>query len=482
MERRLSDSSESLAPYIGEGLDAADILPAGAAPAVNPGLLYQSTDLDQLLALIDGDTNAELNIGDRLIDTSALLPETRNQENTTNLGTNIHQNPSEESAPHSVQVAAIVPSQPKQQTKKKKNYDPNKARTERRCELKFLRKEAEDLELTLKQLQTIQRQKGGAGHDQLALRKKPRVGNIRPGVWEAICARQLQRRLQVERENVYLKKVYSSQVQVARHLQRLMNKRIPLEDVTNSKTIEAVKRVKVAFAYMEDVAAQIFQELQDSVESAYFEVDAMFEANCAAYTTLPTRKPLLHNEVHGLCMGLFDSNVMPFDIRATGEAWWRRWHNYKGQRTTENANNMICEKYGAKLRDITTNTTGTFYGQQVLSRHVEEDRIVIIWHARIEPLEVNNERITGIHFLEKTAVLIEPYNIEVETDSDHPRESSARISTCYIVEPIVLDPELWSDNETVTFTKFMLATSSAYISTINETMENLLMDNVSVRF
>ncbi|KAG7391665.1 hypothetical protein PHYBOEH_006628 [Phytophthora boehmeriae] len=464
MEHRVADS---LAAYMDEGM-VGSVLPTGTATAGSTSLLC--TDLDQLLELFDGDTNATLNIGDPGIDGS----ETRNQgpaNCTATSETNILQNPFD-GCPQSVQVTATAPSQPKQQTKKKKNYDPNRARTERRFEMRCLRKQIKDLELTLKQLQTIQRQKGGAGHDQLALRKKPRVGNIRPGVWEAICARQLQRRLQVERENVYLKKVYSSQVQVARHLQRLMHKSIVLEDTSNAGT----KRVDVADTYTEEVEARIFQELRVAVDTAYLEVVTLFEANCAAYPELPTRKPLLYNAVNEFCMGLFDSRVVPFDMRATGDAWWRRWHKYKGQSAAIDGGNVICEKYGLELEDSTTNTTATFYDQQVLKRYMEEDRIVIIWYAYIEPLEINKQRVTGIHFLEKWSALIEPYYCEVETDSSGSRETSTRVSTACIIEPTITDPQLWDEARMAAFTKFLLATSSDYMSTINETIENLLVD------
>ncbi|KAG3118198.1 hypothetical protein PI125_g3111 [Phytophthora idaei] len=65
-----------------------------------------------------------------------------------------------ESTPGPTQETTIVPAssakQLKSAKKKKLNYDPNKARNERRFELACLRKEVKDLEMTLEQLQSKQ--------------------------------------------------------------------------------------------------------------------------------------------------------------------------------------------------------------------------------------------------------------------------------------------------------------------------------------
>ncbi|KAG7384383.1 hypothetical protein PHYPSEUDO_002644 [Phytophthora pseudosyringae] len=102
----------------------------------------------------------------------------------------------------------------KKKTKKKLNYDPNKARNERRFELACLRKDVKDLEMTLEQLQSMQ----DPGKCSTSV-KRPTVAAlprpVRPGsgmsaVWEQICAHQLERRLRVERENIHLKMIATS--------------------------------------------------------------------------------------------------------------------------------------------------------------------------------------------------------------------------------------------------------------------------------
>ncbi|POM75290.1 M96 mating-specific protein family [Phytophthora palmivora] len=308
--------------------------------------------------------------------------------------------------------------------KKKLNYDPNKARNERRFELACLRKEVKDLEMTLKQLQSMQ------GENKISTGvKRPRPvaklprpvtpGSGMSAVWEQICTHQLERRLRVERENIHLKMMYKSQVQVAKSIERLLQKRLALQDTTYSEISKHTSRIEVPQGNTTDADQKIFEELSMGVEESYQGVDDVFEAHDPERTHLPTREPVLRDSVNGKYMELFDNKIMPFDLRSTGDAWWRRWHNYKGHCAHENGpNNTIVEKFGLEMKDVKTRTTATFYVQQILRRHVEDDRIVIVWHAHIKPLEFEKKIANGVHYLEKGYVLIKPHIAESTTDSN----------------------------------------------------------------
>ncbi|OWZ05843.1 M96 mating-specific protein [Phytophthora megakarya] len=380
------------------------------------------------------------------------------------------------SSQHTTLVPVPSSKQLKSPMKKKLNYDPNKARNERRFELACLRKEAKDLELTLEQLQSMQDKEKVS---PIAKRPRPVARPVTAGsgmsaVWEQICAHQLERRLRVERENIHLKMMHKSQVQVAKSIERLLQKRLALQDTTYSEISKHTSRIEVPQGYTTDADQKIFEELSIGVEVSYQEVDAVFDAHGPEDTHLPTREPLLRDSVNGKYMELFDNKIMPFDMRSTGDAWWRRWHNYKGHCAHENGpNNTIVEKFGLEMKDVKTRTTATFYVQQILRRHVEDGRIVILWHAHIKPLEFDQKAATGVHYLEKGYVLVKPHIVQSRTNRN---EDATRVMTCYIITPHLADRKLRTDARTTALTEFVLSATSANISMSNEMIENLLVD------
>ncbi|KAJ8533316.1 hypothetical protein ON010_g13938 [Phytophthora cinnamomi] len=382
----------------------------------------------------------------------------------------------------SVQETTIVPvasskTQPKNSRKKKKlNYDPNKARNERRFELACLRKEAKDLQLTLEQLQSMQDsdERSTSVKRPRQLVPRARASSGMSAVWEQICAHQLERRLRVERENIHLKMMYKSQVQVAKSIEKLLQKRLALQDSTYSEVSKHTSRIEVPQGYNTEADQKIFEELSTGVEVSYQEVESVFDEHDPGRTQLPTKEPLLRDSVNGKYMELFDNKIMPFDMRSTGDAWWRRWHNYKGHCAHENGpNNTIVEKFGLEMKDVKTRTTATFYVQQILRRHVEEGRVVIVWHAHIKPLEFEKKAANGVHYLEKGYVLMKPHITDTPMESD---EAATRVMTCYIITPHLSNRKLRTDARTTALTDFVLSATSANICMSNEMIENLLVD------
>ncbi|KAG1684676.1 hypothetical protein DVH05_010643 [Phytophthora capsici] len=465
LEHECNISLAAALAFLDESMPASEVPSASAAP-LSPAA-SATTDPVLLLEALDDDLED--------FTPSASIPESIQLESTS------------VSVPEALTSTSIITSSSAQlkstkktQKKKKLNYDPNKARNERRFELACLRKEVKDLEMTLEQLQSMQ------GKECSTTVKRPRAhalprpvsaGSGMSAVWEQICVHQLERRLRVERENIHLKMMYKSQAQVARSIERLLQKRLALQDTTYSEISKHTSRIEVPQGYTTDADQKIFEDLSTGVEVSYKEVDAVFEAHDPARTHLPTREPVMRDSINGRYMELFDNKIMPFDMRSTGDAWWRRWHNYKGHCAHENGpNNTIVEKFGLEMKDVKTRMTATFYVQQILKRHVEEGRIVIVWHAHIKPLEFEKKPANGVHYLEKGYVLIKPHIADPGSN-----EAATRVMTCYIITPQLADRKLRTDAKTTALTDFVLSATSANISMSNEMIENLLVDRALQR-
>ncbi|KAF1776722.1 hypothetical protein GQ600_16411 [Phytophthora cactorum] len=293
------------------------------------------------------------------------------------------------------------------QWKKKLNYDPNKARNERRFQLIELRDEVKELEMRLKQLQIIRGKKKPR-------RKKDRschtMSSGMSAVWKEVCIRQLEQRLRAERENVHLKKGCEREMQVVQGLRKLLYRHPSQRDIMYLGENTRTRRIEIPTGCLKQMAALIFDELSTGVENSYRIAEVVVETNSPVPINEMTQKPLLRDAMNGMRMEVFDHHILPFDMQS----------------------------FGLEFTDVMANTTATFYVQQILHRHVEGHRTVIVWNAYIEPFMFGNERVSGVYFLEQSHVLIKPD----DQNSMSYREGAVptRMSTCEIITPHFLDP------------------------------------------
>ncbi|GMF48098.1 unnamed protein product [Phytophthora fragariaefolia] len=359
-------------------------------------------------------------------------------------------------------------------SKRRRAYNPNKAREELQRELTYLRGEAKDLEFKLHQLQGLKAAKtrDDASASQLASRQ---VADRVPFVWEQTCARQLECRLRSERENTHLKMLLEERLQVAAGLEKLLNKRTKLHpsEASGSKT---TARIHVSRTGSEVVDAAVFEELADNVEASYRDVDRVFESCDLELTNFTSRKAQMRDSVDGMFLEIFDSKILPFSMHATGEAWWRRWNHFNPNRGSchrlESTDDTIVEHFGMEMSDTKSKTSAKFYVQQILRRYVEEDRVVVVWQSHIEPLEFSHKKLAGIRFREKGYVVIKPH-VASPASKD---ETYTVVKTCHIIKPDLSLQNLKKDTRTGALAEFVLCATVANIAASAEMIEGLLMD------
>ncbi|KAE9239191.1 hypothetical protein PF002_g10401 [Phytophthora fragariae] len=239
--------------------------------------------------------------------------------------------------------------EPSRKKKKKKlNYDPNKARSERRVVLSQLRDEVEKLQTKLQQLQLLL------------------------------------------------------------SLKRLLYRQSPPSDKAYLEGTTRTRRIEIPTVGLQHMTALIFEQLSSGVEHSYREVEVVVEVNSPVSLDAMTPKPLLRDMMDGTRLEVFDHHILPFDMRTTADAWWQPWHNYRRRRVQDTVDNVVTESFGMEFIDTNADTTATFYVQQILRRHVEDHRTVFVWNAYVEPFTFENKRVSGIYFLEQSHVIIKP--------------------------------------------------------------------------
>ncbi|KAG3161782.1 hypothetical protein PC128_g20733 [Phytophthora cactorum] len=362
---------------------------------------------------------------------------------------------------------AVPTSQPTR--KKRRSYNPNKAREELQRELKYLRTEAEELELKLHQLQSLKAAKTKDGSSARQLTTTQRINDRTPFVWEQTCARQLECRLRSERKNAHLKLQLEGQIQVAKSLEKLLNTRKTLYPAESSGSKQTT-RIHVSRSGNEVTDAAIFEELADGVEASYREVERVFASTSL---DVSSRKAQMRDGKNGMFLEIFDSKVLPFSMHATGEAWWRRWNHFNPNRGSchrlESTDDTIVEHFGMAMSDAKAKTTAKFYVQQILRRYVEEKRVVVVWQSHIEPLEFSHKKLAGIRFREKGYVVIKPHQVSEN-------ETYTLVQTCHIIKPDLSHQRLKKDARTGALAEFVLSATVANIAASAEMIEGLLVD------
>ncbi|KAL3672743.1 hypothetical protein V7S43_002035 [Phytophthora oleae] len=332
----------------------------------------------------------------------------------------------------------------------------NKAREERNAELQRLRHEVGDLEFTLKRLQTIR----GRGKSNYL----PKDGFREGSAWREACHRQLERRLRVERENMHLVKSVEKEKQLIKSLKNLLDMRPALWNMVYPEARKLSRRIDIPPGGMKHMADLIFQELASGVEIVYRNVEKMDEAIRPLLAKLPMGEPLLR-EINGKRAETFGCNIVPFGMAETGNAWWQYWNSYRGQ---INEDNVVTETFGLEITDGKANITATFYQQQILRRHVEGERVVIVWDGYMEPFLFKGKRIRDVYYREGSYVLIKP---EVRGG-----ETCTTVFTGETIMPHFLNPKLSKDPTVEALTKFVVSSMSSEILTSNEVVESLLLD------
>lgn len=242
------------------------------------------------------------------------------------------------------------------------NYNPNKARDERREELIYLRGKVQELETQLDDIKqkrpritasalapTLATSSSssssmyagftmanatGMGSDATKVEAEPLQQQqlVVAGVWQDIATRQCEGRIKAERENIRLKIILENQIKIAKSLEKLLKKKVAARDIEHCPQCQQLHHV---YPPTKDprTDAQIFEDLAAGVELSYKEVDAVFAANGLAQMEIPHSDARMRSDdSHGMFLELLANKVLPFDVHATATAAWH-YFVYAKQRT-----------------------------------------------------------------------------------------------------------------------------------------------------
>ncbi|GMF52302.1 unnamed protein product [Phytophthora fragariaefolia] len=264
-------------------------------------------------------------------------------------------------------------------------------------------------------------------------------------------------------------------MQLVKSLKRLLYKQPPPSGMAYLEGTMRTRRIEVPIGCIKQMAALIFEQLSAGVEHSYREVEFMVELNSPVSINVMTPKPLLREMTGGSCFEVFDHHLLSCGVRTSADAWWQHWHNYRARRVQDTEGDVVAECFGMEFSDVKADTTATFYVQQILRRHIEDHRTVIVWNAYIEPFTFENERVFGVYFLEQSHVIIRPGD-RLSVDCENAEGMCTRMSTCEMSTPHFRSPNMKEDPRMAALTNFVVSSLSSNIMIRNEEIEDLLLD------
>ncbi|KAG2783854.1 hypothetical protein JG687_00001108 [Phytophthora cactorum] len=360
--------------------------------------------------------------------------------------------------------AAQAPQKRGKKRRKNKGFNPNKAREELRAEVSILKNEVEELEFIRKGLQAIRNKRQASTN---AVNSSHGVDGT--SLWRETCTRQLKRRLNAERENIGLRKNCEKALRVVSSVKNLLNSRPALWDI-NPETRIRTRRIEIPNGYVNDMVTRIFDDLSAGVEASYLNVKQVTEANPSGLSDSATHVSIFTDGVKGRSREIFNCSTLPFGVIEISDAWWEDWHTYSG-RSVQNTADVVAESFGLEICDVAVRISATFYAQQVLRRFVEDNRVVIVWNAYIEPIAYKGKRVRGAFYIEKSNVIIKPKDLEQNG-------ILTQISSQEVITPHILDSKLKNDPKIAALTSVLVNSMAPYYTARIQTIETMLLDRV----
>ncbi|KAG1712926.1 hypothetical protein DVH05_000658 [Phytophthora capsici] len=358
-------------------------------------------------------------------------------------------------------------------TKKRVRLNPNRARDNRKNELAYLRNKVKQMEGQLHSLrQQYIENKDSTNTTTTARSIIDTTG--RPPVWRDMASTQQLRREKAERENARLKLVLESQIKLAKSMEAVMQRRTRQQMAGfNGVVSDTVGGVPGStWDLLLDKAT--YDMLLERVEEAYHEVDDVLAANGLKYLETACTNAQLREGPEGMYVDIFTNKMLPFDFTTAAEAVWTQFRGSEKHRgnlyenfskDVESSSDTVAEMFAIEF--MANDLAADFRVKQVLRRYIEEDRQVVVWVSTASALENSKSPFASFGFREKGYVI---------SKRVRGRDDLSMFQTCCLVSPQMSEGGSFDLATVGTFTEFVLGFMFAHITSNQELIENMLMD------
>ncbi|KAL4088248.1 hypothetical protein PRIC1_012672 [Phytophthora ramorum] len=274
---------------------------------------------------------------------------------------------------------------------------PKKKRIRREIvELKFLRSKVKELDEQLRGLQL--------GFSTSAGESLPLEG-LMPSVWTSMAGRQLKDRMRAERENQELRSMLQDQLKIAQGLEETLKQLPPSQNLGN----------QLAPILPPDLfgpsSSETLAESLAHLERSYLSVDEAFTTEGIEQLEMDKHdiKAILHPS-YGTCIRFATRIAMPFNYDVTSRAMWR-FITEEGLISLAssfdkiyNTKDIQAHCFAFRLPD--SDPPKDYWMNQVVQKHQEDNRMVIVGRSTIHPYVKDNSHPTGVSFIDDARITV----------------------------------------------------------------------------
>ncbi|ETI41929.1 hypothetical protein F441_12840 [Phytophthora nicotianae CJ01A1] len=358
-------------------------------------------------------------------------------------------------------------------TKKRVRLNPNRARDNRKNELAYLRNKVKQMEEQLLSLRQQYIENKDSTNNTTTTRSIVDTAGM-PPVWRDMASTQQLRREKAERENARLKLVLESQIKLAKSMEAVMQRRTRQQLAGfNGVVSDAVGDVQGS-TWDLLLDKDTYDTLLARAESAYHEVDEVLAANGLKYLETACTNAQMREGPEGMYVDIFTNKMLPFDFKTAAEAVWvhfRGSEKHRGNlyenfsKDVESSSDTVAEMFAIEF--MANDLAADFRVKQVVRRYIEEDRQVVVWVSTASALENSKSPFASFGFREKGYVI---------SKRVRGRDDFSMFQTCCLVSPQMSEAGSFDLSTVGTFTEFVLGFMFATITSSQQLIENMLMD------
>ncbi|EGZ24154.1 hypothetical protein PHYSODRAFT_482382 [Phytophthora sojae] len=295
-----------------------------------------------------------------------------------------------------------------------------------------------------------------------------------PPVWRDMAATQQLRREKAERENARLKLVLESQIKLAKSMEAVMQRRTRQQLAGFNGVVADSVGSAPGSTWDLLLDKDTYDTLLARADAAYGEVDDVLAANGLKHLETACTNAQMREGPEGMYVDIFTNKMLPFDFNTAAEAVWSHFRGSEKHRgnlyenfskDVESSSDTVAEMFAIEF--MANDMAADFRVKQVVRRYIEDDRQVVVWVSTASALENSKSPFSSFGFREKGYVI---------SKRVRGRDDFSMFQTCCLVSPQMSEGGTFDLSTVGAFTEFVLGFMFATITSSQQLIENVLMD------
>ncbi|KAG6959382.1 hypothetical protein JG687_00008824 [Phytophthora cactorum] len=266
-------------------------------------------------------------------------------------------------------------------------------------ELKFLRGKVKELEKELRKLQL------GFSTSPRADGEPVPLDGLMPSVWTSMAGRQLKDRMRAERENQELRNMLQDQLKIAQGLEDTLKQLPPSQGLGNQPAPILPPNL------FGPSSSETLAESLTHLERTYLSVDEALATEGVDHLEMDKHeiKAILH-PAYGTCIRFTTRIAMPFNYEITSRAMWR-FITEEGLISLASSFNKIyttkdIQAHCFAIRLPESEPAKDYWLNQVVRKHLETDRMVVVGRSTVHPYVKDSSHPTGVSFIDDARLTV----------------------------------------------------------------------------